>query len=275
VTSPWRLAVFVLASAVGIIGLRLMHSVLAPWIPVAARPAAFMVVMSGGLLIGHAWTFRLVDPRGWGHVRLGPDAFRASAMALGAGLGALAIAVPSLLLVAIGWLRIEPSGPGSSLGAAAASLAVLVPASLWEEMFARGYAFATLRERWGAPGAIVATSALFGGMHFLNAGATPVAVAVVALGGVFLGLVLVKTDSLYAAWAAHLAWNSVLVMVMHATVSGLSLDVPDYRVVDAGPDWATGGSWGPEGGVFAALGLVVAAWILARRPSGRRETSGD
>jgi membrane protease YdiL (CAAX protease family) len=142
-------------------------------------------------------------------------------------------------------------------------------------MFARGYAFATLRERWGAPGAIVATSALFGGMHFLNAGATPVAVAVVALGGVFLGLVLVKTDSLYAAWAAHLAWNSVLVVVMHATVSGLSLDVPDYRVVDAGPDWATGGSWGPEGGVFAALGLVVAAWILARRPSGRRETSGD
>jgi hypothetical protein len=138
VTSSWRLAVFVLASAVGIIGLRLMHSVLAPWIPVAARPAAFMVVMSGGLLIGHAWTFRLVDPRGWGHVRLGPDAFRASAMALGAGLGALAIAVPSLLLVAIGWLRIEPSGPGSSLGAAAAGCAPMPHAAAWARLSGTG-----------------------------------------------------------------------------------------------------------------------------------------
>jgi len=227
--------------------------------------------MAGGMLIGHAWTFRMVDGRGWRFVRLGADALQPAHLALSAGLGALAIAVPAMALIAAGWLQAEPSDPGSSLGAAAASLAVLIPASLWEELLVRGYAFATLRERWGSTGAIVATSLLFGGIHFLNAGASVGAVAVVTLAGVFLGLVLVRTGSLYAAWAAHLAWNVVLVVVLHTTVSGLAMSAPDYRIVDSGPDWATGGAWGPEGGLFAAVGLAVATWIITRRQERRVE----
>ena len=260
-----------LACATGILGLRFLHSLVAAWIPVAAREASFMIVMAGGMVIGHLWTFQVVDRRGWNFVGLGRDALHPAALAVGAGAGALAIAVPAGVLLSMGWLRLESSNPGSSLGAGLASLAVLVPASLWEELFVRGYAFAALRERWGATGAIVATSLLFGGLHFLNAGASPGAVGVVTLAGIFLGLILVRTGSLYAAWAAHLAWNAVLVVVMHATVSGLEMDAPDYRIVDAGPDWATGGAWGPEGGIFAALGLAVATWIIFRRPTRRAE----
>jgi membrane protease YdiL (CAAX protease family) len=252
-------------------GMRLVHSLVSGWIPVWAREASFMVVMVGGMLIGHRWTFSVVDPRGWSFVGLGRQAMRPASLGVGALLGALAIAVPAAVLLAIGWLRVDSAKAGSSLGAAAASLAVLIPASFWEELFVRGYAFAAVRERWGATGAIGATSLLFGGLHFLNEGATPGAVSVVTLAGIFLGLVLVRTGSLYAAWAAHLAWNAVLVAVMHATVSGLAMDAPDYRIVDSGPDWATGGNWGPEGGLFAAAGLVVAIWIIFRRPSRRPE----
>jgi membrane protease YdiL (CAAX protease family) len=238
---------------------------------VGAREASFMLVMAGGILIGHLWTFRVVDQRGWTFVALGQDALQPSLLVQGATLGALAIAAPAAVLLALGWLRLEPTAPGSSLGAALASLGVLIPASLWEELFVRGYAFQAVRERWGATGAIVTTSLLFGALHFFNEGSTPGAVAVVTLAGVFLGVVLVRTQSLYAAWAAHLAWNVVLVAVMHATVSGLVMDAPDYRIVDSGPDWATGGDWGPEGGIFAAAGLAVATLILFRRPSRRAE----
>ena len=268
---PWRLAVFILASAVGVLGLRLAHSFLSPWIPSAAREASFVAVLAGGMLIGHAWTFHLVDARGWRVVGLGRDGWRPSSIGIGAGLGALAIAGPSLALLAMGWLRLEASTPDSSLGAAAATLAVLLPAALWEELFVRGYAFSLLREHWGPVAAILVTSLLFGALHFLNDEASVRAVVVVTLAGVFLGLVRVRTGSLYAAWAAHLAWNVVLVVVLHATVSGLVMDAPDYRMVDAGPDWATGGTWGPEGGVFAAAGLAVAAWFIFRRPSHRPE----
>lgn len=268
---PWRLAVFILASAVGVLGLRLAHSYLSPWIPVEAREASFVLVMAGGMLIGHAWTFHLVDGRRWHFVGLGRDAWRPSRIATSALLGALAIAVPSGALLALGWLRVVPSPPGSSLGAAVATLAVLIPAALWEELFVRGYAFSVLRERWGPVAAIGVTSQLFGWMHFMNAGASARTFIVVCLAGIFLGLVREATRSLYAAWAAHLAWNAVLVVVLHTTVSGLVMQSPDYRIVDAGPDWATGGAWGPEGGVFAAAGLVAVTWYVYRRSIRRRE----
>ncbi len=261
-----------LASAVGILGLRLAHATLSPWIPVAAREASFVIVMAGGMLIGHLWTFRVVDGRGWRFVGLGRNAFRPSVLALGAGFGALSIAIPAAILLVLGWLRIEPAAAGSSLGAATASLAVLVPAvAVGRTAGARlcvCHAARALgpdrRDRGHEPA--LRRAAL--GERRLD----PAAVAVVMLAGIFLGLIRVGTGSLYAAWAAHLAWNVVLVVVLHATVSGLAIETPDYRIVDSGPDWATGGAWGPEGGLFAAAGLVVATWIIFRRPTRREES---
>jgi membrane protease YdiL (CAAX protease family) len=267
----WRFAVFVLASTIGVLALRVMHSLVAVAVPIGARPVAFMLVLTGGLLIGHAWTFHLVEPRGWRCVGLGREALQPRLMALGALAGGAAIAIPAALLIALGWLQVTPTAEPLTPGAVAAPLALLVPAAMWEELFVRGYAFAVLRERWGATGALAATSIAFGVLHVLNTGATARSVTVVTLAGIFLGLVLLRTGSLYAAWAAHLSWNLVLVVVLHAAVSGLELPAPGYRLTDAGPDWATGGRWGPEGGLFAAAGLMVAAWIMTRRPTSRGE----
>jgi hypothetical protein len=79
------------------------------------------------------------------------------------------------------------------------------------------------------------------------------------------------TRSLYAAWMAHFAWNWTMAVLLHIPVSGLETETPDYRTVDAGPDWATGGPWGPEGGAAAALGMVGGiGYLLTRR---RREVA--
>jgi hypothetical protein len=86
----------------------------------------------------------------------------------------------------------------------------------------------------------------------------------VTLAGIFLGVVRLATVSLWAAFAAHLAWNFVLSGVLHAAVSGTAFPTPGYRVVDAGPDWLTGGAWGPEGGAPAAGGMLAVLWWLRR-----------
>ena len=60
----------------------------------------------------------------------------------------------------------------------------------------------------------------------------------------------------------------VMAVVFHTAVSGLPLESPRYRYVDAGPDWATGGDWGPEGGIPAGLGMGTGAalvYLLSRR----------
>jgi hypothetical protein len=137
-------------------------------------------------------------------------------------------------------------------------------------MMFRGYAFTAIQEWLGTPAALGLTSGVFGVIHFTNAGASAASIAVVVLAGVMLGTVLLVTRSLYAAFAAHFAWNWTLAGGFHTAVSGIPFATPDYRVVDAGPDWATGGSWGPEGGAGAALGLLSATFYLYTRQRQRR-----
>ena len=61
-------------------------------------------------------------------------------------------------------------------------------------------------------------------------------------------------------------------VIFAVSVSGLPLESPDYRYVDAGPDWATGGVWGPEGGAAGGLGMLGGlAYLYARRKSRRQQ----
>jgi membrane protease YdiL (CAAX protease family) len=225
--------------------------------------------LAAGLLMAHAGVLGLFHERSWSYVGLDVRAASPSKLALGGLIGALAIGVPSGLLLIAGQLQEEPSYAGSTPLAMARLLVLLAPAALWEELALRGYLLSGLRERFGANAALIVTSALFGLLHLQNAGATAWSTAAVTLAGGFLGMVRFATGSLYAAWAAHLAWNFVMAGILHAPVSGLGMTAPNYRIVDAGPDWLTGGPWGPEGGAAAMLGMAVAFIYLQRRP--RRE----
>lgn len=271
---PWRLALFAASTVASLV---VINGAIVPFVSGAfalagVRVVLFPWVLLGSIVLGHVVTFRVADPRGWHAVRLDRSALRWRPLLIAAALAVAAVTLATVPLLASGWLRVEPAVGGSSIGAALLMLGFLAPAALWEEMVFRGYAFAVLAEWWGTPAALGATSIVFGLVHLQNAGATPESILVVIVAGVFLGAVLVVMRSLWAAFAAHLAWNWMLAAVLHSAVSGIPFTTPDYRVVDAGPDWATGGVWGPEGGVPAALGLViVTAYLYVRR--GRREES--
>lgn len=221
----------------------------------------------------HAFMLYVIEGRGWTDVGLGRRAARLRAVAGGAALGALAIGLPSAALLGLGWLRIVDAPGGSWLGAGTALAAKLAPPALGEELLVRGYPFMVLHESAGVWPTLVASSVVFGALHLMNPGATATSVAMVALAGVFLGGVLVVTGSLWAAFAAHLAWNWTLSAVVHASVSGLPFVTPGYRTIDAGPDWITGGPWGPEGGIGAGLGMCAAMALLAT--SARRRGVGS
>ena len=265
----WRLLVFVAASAVctmiaasivgpivegifGVVGLRGLTT--ESW------------VESAGLLAGTAVSLRLIDKRPWSDVWLDGRAARPRLLLFGFAIGACAIALPILALISGHWLR-ESSGPaGSWIGAALRVSLFLLPAALTEELVTRGYVLALLRDTWGWAWAIVATSVVFGALHLANAGVTAESLATVTLAGFFLAGIVYVTRSLYAAWMAHFAWNWTMAVLFHTAVSGIPLDSPLYRYVDAGPAWATGGVWGPEGGVPAGVGLIVGmAYLFGRR----------
>ena len=225
------------------------------------------LVLALGLLAAHAVMLRWLDGRPWSYAGLGRAHGAPRRLAEGAMLGALAIAVPVGLLMWFGWLEPQEVA-GEGLGWARFILGMtwlLAWAALAEELLLRGYVFAALRDALGPLAAIALTSVVFGLLHLGNPDPSARSVLIVMLAGVFLGAVVLGTGSLYAAWMAHLAWNWVLVVVLHSPVSGIDIAAPGYQVVDAGPDWATGGSWGPEGGAFAAAGMLAGTtYLLAR-----------
>jgi hypothetical protein len=102
-------------------------------------------------------------------------------------------------------------------------------------------------------------------LHLFNPAPTVLSTVMVGIAGVFLAVVRVTTGSLYAASVAHFAWNFVQAALLHAPVSGLPLPTPGYRLADSGPAWLTGGAWGPEGGLAAAAGMLLATFLLVRR----------
>lgn len=272
--APWRLLMWGAASSIFAIPALFARTL----IPASAeRPPLDIMWESLALtlaLLGGTWyALRRVDLLPWGEVWLGADAVSPARLASGWGLGMVLIALPSLILAAVGWLQFVPMADGSSLALALTALLVFAPAAFAEELLARGYVLHVLRGALGWWPAILLTSAGFGLLHWWNPGATPYSLGLVTLAGIFLGVVVMVTRSLWAATLAHLAWNWTMAALLHAPVSGLGLATPDYRLVDAGPDWATGGSWGPEGGAGAAAGMIIGtAYLYARRMRRGEET---
>ena len=189
----------------------------------------------------------------------------------GTVIGAVTIGATSLILVGIQQLRIVATPDGSWWGLAARSAAVLLPAAFFEELVIRGYVFAVLRRAAGWKLALIATSVVFGLLHAWNPGADAESILAVVVAGFFLGAIFLATKSLYAAGAAHFAWNWMMAGALHTPVSGLPLATPDYKTVDAGPDWLTGGVWGPEGGFGAVVAMFIVLFFLYGRHLRRME----
>ena len=228
-------------------------------------------LMLAGVVVATLVMLRVQKWR-WTSVALDAPAAEPRRLISGVLLGGLTIGFASLLLLAIGMLQIVPTIPGSSLMTAGRYALILLPAAFFEELFIRGYPFAVLRRVAGWKMALIVTSVVFGLMHIGNPGADGEAILAVTVAGFFLGVILLATRSLYAAGAAHFAWNWVMAGGLHISVSGLPARDPDYRTIETGPDWLTGGRWGPEGGLAAVVLMFVAIFYLYGRYLRRMES---
>ena len=268
--APWRVFLFLLAAWVAMV---IAVATVGPVTTLVFTAVGMrgvtnaFVVQAAGLLAATWFMLRVVDKRPWSYVWLGPQALRARLLAAGFAIGCAAIGAPILALIGVHWLREQPASAGSWWGAAVRVTVFLVPAALLEELLTRGYLLSVLRDAWGWSWAIVVTSVAFGLLHLWNPeGVSAESIGLVTLAGIFLAGVVYATRSLYAAWLAHFGWNWTMAVVFHTAVSGLPMEAPRYRYVDAGPNWATGGEWGPEGGLPAGLGMAAGIiYLFARR----------
>lgn len=263
--ASWRILLFLGA---GIAASNLVVPLIKTWLPESSIPWLSATLECLAVLVATRYAVKSLDGESWEAVGLGRASWSIRSLLPAALSGALAIAIPTGLLVAHGDLTFVSAPADHGVRALLLSAAMLAPAALTEELLFRGYPFTVLRETRGWAAATAVTSVMFGLLHLRNPGANVLAIVNVVAAGVFLAGIRVVTGSLAAAWAAHFAWNWTMSAGFHTAVSGLAGSATDYALVDTGPEWLSGGVWGPEGGALAAVGMTASFaglwWVTGR-----------
>lgn len=248
----WRVALFLGLTAVVAsgIGVRLPPGMV--WNSLA--------ILAGTLAAG--WAVLRLDRRGLGAMGfyLAPSTPGEAVAGLGAGVGVALVVLALMAIVgAVSW-RPEGGSLVSWLRGAIGTAGTLALPAAAEEALVRGYPLQALAEAWGSGRALLATSLVFGLAHLGNPGSTGLAVANIAVAGLFLGALYLRTGSLWLATGAHLGWNWALGYLADLPVSGLNVaNAPLVRGAIHGPTWMGGGRFGPEGSVAATVVLLIAA----------------
>lgn len=187
---------------------------------------------------------------------------------LGGASGALLVALPIAVLFALGayeLVRFRGASP-ALLGVA---VLIFIAATL-EELLYRCLLFRVLERAWGTGLALGLQTLVFAVGHIENVehggvgDVTVMLVSVSVLGLLWAG-VFVLTRNLWVAVANHAAWNFTILL------SGVPLSgIEDWRALAplesryAGPDWLTGGMFGPEGSLLVIVAVSVAVVLLLR-----------
>jgi uncharacterized protein len=140
-------------------------------------------------------------------------------------------------------------------------------AGAMEEILFRGYLLQTLMQAITFLPAMTVLALLFAVAHSGNSNATVIGVINVGLAAVWLSFAYLKTRSLWLPIGLHASWNFSQTTIFGFPTSGVTF--PDFKlcaVAQAGPEWVTGGAFGPEGGALATVALFCCTWYILKSP---------
>jgi len=187
---------------------------------------------------------------------------------LGGASGAILVALPMAALFAVGAYKlVHVRGLSPTLLGIAAL--ILIAATL-EELIYRCLLFRVLEGALGTWVALAVQAVLFALAHLENlehggGGEVITMLVSVSLLGLLWGALFAWTRNLWVAVANHAAWNFTILL------SGVPLSGnEDWRALAplntsyAGPDWLTGGRFGPENSLLVMVSALVLVVLLLR-----------
>jgi len=219
-------------------------------------------------LLVFAWIYAYEGraPRTLGFERRRAGRRYARGLLVGAALFSLAAA----LIVAFSTVWQLPGDPARQGGAVIGP--VLFVLLGWmaqggaEEVLVRGWVLQAVGVRYGAWAAVLVSSAVFAGLHVLNAGFDWLPFLNLVLIGLFFALFALWEGALWGVCALHAGWNWAQGNLLGFSVSGAGVGAGGV-VVHLGANGTplvTGGPFGPEGGlmVTAVMCLAIVAIVV-------------
>lgn len=183
--------------------------------------------------------------------------------ALGLGVGLLNFVLVVGLMMLFGLCRLTKS-PSCDWMLLAEAFAMFLIVAVGEEILFRGIMFRWIDEKWGYIPALIISGLVFGLVHITNSNATLWSSIAIGLeSGLMLGMAYKWAGTLWFPIGIHWSWNFVQGNIFGFAVSGTDAGATLLNSTVSGPDWLTGGAFGPEASVIATVaGLGFTAWFL-------------
>lgn len=230
---------------------------------------AFAMGIAG---VASVWSAAIIlDKRPLSEYGLGWNSVWKQELALGLGLGTLAMTVIFLIQWSAGWLTITGFGweraasPPYYLWILSYLLAMII-IGFYEELIFRGYQILNMVEGFQSQTislktasllAILISSIIFGLLHAGNPNATLISTLNIVFAGVILAIPFLVTGRLAVSVGIHISWNFIQGGLYGFSVSGTSFRGSIIQIRQTGESYLTGGNFGPEAGLIGIIGMVI------------------
>ncbi|MGA7156373.1 MAG: CPBP family intramembrane glutamic endopeptidase [Acidobacteriaceae bacterium] len=181
---------------------------------------------------------------------------------LAIGWGMVIAAV--LPMMFFGALHPEFSFSFSNFGYALLSILVAAIATLALEVAFRGFIFAEFIAATGPTFATLFLSLLYATLASFSPNATLLSILDAFLFGVLFSIAYLRTRALWVGWGIHFAWAAFASILFGLPIAGDAGYTNLIFTSVSGPQWLTGGPYGPEAAFFTAIVLLIAILVLLR-----------
>ena len=142
-------------------------------------------------------------------------------------------------------------------------LAIAISSAAFEEILFRGIIFRLLEEKTGSIIALFISALIFGALHLLNENSTIFsAVSVAVEAGILLAAAYIYARNLWLPIFLHFGWNFVESGIFGVANSGNEVTTSLFTSKLSGPEFLTGGGFGPENSIQAVVFGLIAALIF-------------
>jgi len=195
---------------------------------------------------------------------------------IGSVIGMVAMSLIWLILLALGYAQFNgfewqlESGIGW-IPEVVGFMLLMLFVGFYEELWSRGYQLKVLSEALhlgpltkttAVTLSMIITSILFGLLHLGNPGSSLISSVNISLAGIMLALPYVLTGRLWLSVGIHFSWNFAQGGIFGFSVSGLTNQHSLINTSMTGPEWFTGGGFGPEAGVISQILLLLMSLFI-------------
>ncbi len=131
-----------------------------------------------------------------------------------------------------------------------------------EEIISRGWQFQVIGARYKPWIGAIISSVIFALLHSLNNAVSIISIFNLLLFALLLVLFVLRDNSIWAACGWHSSWNWTMGNIFGLNVSGTEETYSLISLKAVGPDFLSGGSFGPEGSIFTTFVFTIGILIL-------------